>query len=102
METGCVVCQYIQGKLVPGMLPVTTFETNTKTTTARPAFLCLDLRDRCPHTAQFLRSITIPTGINVKIAEVGGSGGWTPISGYAEIATTAGSRYTLMLQENVL
>ena len=102
METGCVVCQYIQGKLVPGMLPVTTFEANTKTTTARAAFLCLDLRDRRPHTAQFVRSITIPTGIKVLFAEVDSSGGWIPISGYAEIPTTAGSRYTLMLQENVL
>ena len=28
----------------------------------------------------FVQSITIPTDVNVRIAEVGGTNGWTPVS----------------------
>ena len=85
-------CQYIEGKLVQGMLPVTR-SGNYKDTPD----LCLDLRDYCPRTMQFVNSITVPCGVKIRIAKVG-SREWSTISGYAKIPTMAGSRYTLMLQ----
>ena len=96
METGCVVCQYIEGKLVDGMLQVIRAGLHTD---VQIPDLCLDLRDNCPHTIQFVKSITVPQGIKVSIAKVG-CRVWSAISGYATIPTTAGSRYTLMLQNN--
>ena len=96
METGCVVCQYIQGKLVDGMLPVTRAGLHVDT---QIPDLCLDLRDNCPHTIQFIDSLTVPLGVNIGIAKVGNRE-WATISGYAKIPMTAGSRYTLMLQKS--
>lgn len=77
-----------------GMLPVTRFPSDSRLSTPD---LCIDLRDNCPHTTQFIHSITVPTGMSIKMAKVG-ERGWSSISGYTEIPT-GGSRYTLMLHD---
>ena len=97
METGCVVCKYIEGRLIRGMLPVT--KVGTQKDIKMPD-LCLDLRDNCPHTTQFISSITIPEGVKIRIARVGNRD-WSAFSGYAHIPTIPGSRYTLMLESSI-
>ncbi len=92
METNCVVCQYVKDKLVHGMLPVVRAGELDEIETPD---LCLDLRDNCPHTIQFIQSITVPPGVRIRIAKVGYRE-WSTITGPAVVPTIAGSRYTVM------
>ena len=92
-----MVCQYIEGRLVEGMLPVT--KAGSHKDVVIPD-LCLDLRDNCPHTTQFITSIIVPQGVKVRVAKVGNHE-WSTISGHVSIPTVAGSRYTLMLLDSV-